>query len=548
MSKRALNLIKRAYEKVENYKSEWLEYERMYNSTHSKKYLEATKEQDRNSIFIPLTYSTINIANSIFTNAFFSNGNPIEITNVGESDTTKRDELTQVVEYYFKKSKPYTPLSLAFLSACIYGTGAVSLVWDENRPKTKHIPINSCAFDIDAISIEDNRYICHSFTQTIEDIKRRFQSGFYKEEADEYYEFLNIDNSYMRKTVQELYEKKEDGYRVTTFIDSKKVRETTFRRCPIKWGMLLPKLPSVDDEKRKNEVAAIGDSLVRVIKPLNEELNIKRNQRMDLIEKHLNPEVYVPITAGVDPDDALRVGGYKRCDDSRGILFAPAGVGAVEFTNDVQMLHKDIEDASSINGIMRGNTNASDRRSKAALATVNANSSTRLEAMIKMINETLFEEWARDFVRLIYINAPDELICKIIEKPIHSFGPLGLREELDFDININFGASLNRDKKIQDLLGIVQMVGNNPNANTTGIMEEIITLSLGENIDAKRILGISEEQGDGMLDESYSEQNRAAARGAFDRANGQGGELRGATEVSGNGASAWNNTARKNTL
>lgn len=492
--------ITKAFEKIDNnYKSKWVEFERMYNSTHSKAFLKMTKESDRNAIFIPLTYSTVNIANSIFTNAFFANGNPIELTNVGENDKQKRDELTQIVEYYYKKAKPYTELSRAFLSACIYGNGAVKLFWEDDKPKTTMIPSSDVAFDFEAININDIKYVAHKFTQTLQEISEKLTSGFYECEEHRYIDIKSqADNQpYERKDIYEIYKKQKDNYEVKTYFDGILLRTVEFKKCPIKYGILLQKLPSIDKDKRENEIAAIGESLVGIIKPLNEELNVKRNQRMDLIERHINPELFVPDSAGLDPDDALRNGGIKRCDDASGIKPGINGVGAVEFSQDVAMLQKDIEDASSINGIMRGNTNASDRRSQAALATVNANSSTRLEAMVKLINETLFEHWAKDFVRLCYINAPDELILKILERDTHSLGVQGFREELDMDININFGANLNKEQKIQHLISIIQMVGSNENANVMGIMEEIITLSLGENVDAKAILGVPKEQGDG---------------------------------------------------
>lgn len=499
ISLRDLRLIREAFDKIENnYKKKWIEYENMYNSIHPDEYLSFAKRSDRNAIFIPLTYSTINIANSIFTNAFFASGNPIELRNVGENDKIKRDELTQVVDYYYHHSRPYTELSKAFLSAGIYGSGAVHVSWDENSPKTSMIPLSDISFDPEAVSVGDIGYIAHRFSQTLEQISQKLSSGFYECDPHREYDLKEQGRSspYSRREIYEIFKKKEDGYEVKTYLDSLLLRKRKFRRCPIKYGMLLQKLPSIDRTKREKEIAAIGESLVNIISPLNKELNVKRNQRMDIIERHLNPELFVPDSCGLDPDDALRNGGIKRCDDTAGIKPGINGAGAVEFSQDIAMLQKDIEDASSINGILRGNTSASDRRSQAALATVNANSSTRLESMVKLINETLFEHWAKDFVRLCYLNAPDELIKKILEKDSHSLGTKGFREELSVDISINFGANLNKEQKIQHLISIVQMVGNSKNADVTGVMEEIITLSLGENVDAKRILGISQMQGD----------------------------------------------------
>lgn len=499
MDDRNLKLINKAFDKINsNYKGHWEEYERMYDSRHTQEFLDAAKEQERNAVFIPLTYSTINIAESVFESAFFSQGNPVEITNVGENDLQKRDELTRICDYFYRKSKPYQELSRAFLSAAIFGVGAAKLFWDVDAPVTEMIPPTEIGFDVDAISRQDTKYLAHRFTQTLQEIKEKFESGFYACETHKQTQLLDAaeHDPYARKTIKELYAKKGKGFEVTTYSDDVKIRTSDFKRNPIKHGYMLHRLPAIDAATRENQVAAIGDSLVRVIKPLNEELNIKRNQRMDLIEKHINPEVYVPVACGLDPDDALKNGGIKNCDQTAGILFAPV-TGASEFVNDVQMLKNDIEDASSINGIMRGNTSASDRRSSTALATVNANSSIRLESMIKLINETLFEDWARDFVRLCYINAADDLILKILEQETHSLGPKGMRPELDIDIKVNFGVSINKEAKIQDLIMVVQMISEMEGTEKRGLLKQIITLILGEEVDTDAILGIPAIAGDG---------------------------------------------------
>jgi len=485
-----------------NYKPLWQKWERLYRSEHDKAYIEKRKKQERNHLFIPLTYSTVSIADSVFTTSFFSNGNPIEVLKVGDKDANKRSALKTVVDHFYKKSKAYNELSLAFLSASLFGIGAVKIYWNDTKkfPDTDMLLATSLGFDIEAISRKDNKYVVHRFKQTNQDIKQRFKTKFYKADAEVRSKFINTseEEKYTRRDIKEIYSELPNGkFRVRTFCDDECLRTETFKTNPIKHGYLLPKLPSVDDTIRENEVAAIGDSMVRIIAPLNEELNTKRNQRMDLIEKHLNPEIYVPTGCGLDPTDAEKMGGIKACDNTAGIKEMQP-VGASEFLNDIQMLKSDVEDASSINGIMRGNTTASDRRSSAALATVNANSSIRLESMIQLICETLFEDWARDFVRLCYINVDDLLVNELTEGQYGEFplGAKGARPELDIDIEVNFGASINKQSKIQDLLSIIQMVANREDADINAVMEEAIKLILGDNTNAKRILGLSSKPTD----------------------------------------------------
>jgi hypothetical protein len=518
-----LKLITNSFSKTKLYEAAWLEYERMYESRHTQQFLDDAKENERNAIFIPLVYSTINIADAVFTSAFFSSGNPIELIKVGSKDEKKKSELKRIVDYFYYKAKPYNELSKAFLSASIFGTGSVKLNWDSSSklPDTTMIPATEVGFDIDAISSKDNQYTVYKFMQSLQEINQKIKDKFYKVKRSEKEPLLRglEDNQYKRKLVKEIYKKEGLEWKVKTFIGDILVRKATFKRNPIKSGYLLHLLPYIDKSKRNDQIAAIGDSLVRVIKPLSEELNVKRNQRMDLIEKHINPTIWLPTGAGLDPEDETKNGGIKNVETTSGIMFEPIS-GASEFTQDVAMLKSDVEDASSINGIMRGNTSASDRRSSSALANIGANSSIRLESMIKLISETLFEDWARDFVRLCYINADDDLILEILEQEEHSLGIKGTRVELEIDININFGININKQAKISDLIAVLEMMSKDENANLEDIKRELVKLILGENADVEKIFGVSGKSRDGDStgtdgrgDESVSETT-SSDRGA----------------------------------
>ena len=69
------------------YKPLWEKWEQLYESEHDKAYLEKRKKAERSALFIPLTYSTVSIADSVFTTSFFGNGNPIglKVPNLSHS-------------------------------------------------------------------------------------------------------------------------------------------------------------------------------------------------------------------------------------------------------------------------------------------------------------------------------------------------------------------------------------------------------------------------------------------------------------------------------
>ncbi len=152
---------------------------------------------------------------------------------------------------------------------------------------------------------------------------------------------------------------------------------------------------------------------------------------------------------------------------------------------DLSILAGDMQSAVGVNSIQEGQTNASDRRSATALAVVNSNSSMRIEEMIMLIKETLFEHWAKTWVKLVFKNASDATINSITGKEF-PFGKKGNRDDIDYDLQINFGMTLDKEKKINDLLGIYQMTSQNPNIRTEVVeklLKKILDMRVGEDTD-----------------------------------------------------------------
>jgi len=485
--KRDLELIKKAFTAIDQYKTKFLTYELFFNSEHEESFLTMAKKYERSSLFIPLTYTTINIATAIFASAFFSKS-PISIEKVSsDEDEKKKLALSRVVSSYYKSTKPFLPLELAFKSAAVFGLGQVKVYWDGDKPKTKFLKVLNVAYDIDADEYQDNQYVAEKFMQTLQKIKELQESGFYKIDPLDQQTLFSAyaQNPYKRMEVKELYSTVKGGFQVRTFINSMCVREKTFKRCPIKYGHMIQKLPAIEDSIAKEELAVIGDSLVRVMMNINKEVNIKRNQKTDLIEKILDPDVYVPEGVGLDPDDEMKVGGKKRCDTTQGLMITTPP-SSVEFSNDMAMLKEELKDVSAIDGIMRGETSPSDRRAMSSIAAIAGNSSSRLENMIRVLNMTLFEPWAEDFVRECYINVHDAVVEDLMEGE-NPLGRKGTREELDFDIEVNFGESINKDRIIQNITAVLQILNARPDAEILPLLKELLTHMLGEKFDVEGI-------------------------------------------------------------
>ena len=482
------------------YHPKWRKNEQLYNSKHDAAFIELAKEQERSHLFIPVAKSTIDILDSIFGEAFFSAGNPVEITKNEDHEAAFASALNVLVTHYYKTAKPYISLNMAFSSGSRYGLGAVKPFWDHDRelPITRYIPPTKVAFDTEALTREEIQYVSEKFKQTYQKIttlvKGKKSKRFYDKVKLKDLESIlgrNYDseeNRYKRALVTEVYSVKPDGtYMCRTFIKGKLFREAAFKSNPIKHGFLAAVLPTIDEAEQENQSAAVGESVLDVIEDLVKELNQKRNQIVDLNEQLIDPYTMVGDEADIDPEDAGRIKGVVNVGNPDKVKrFPPQSSFAVE--KEVGLLAQDIDDATAINGMQRGQTSSSDRRAAAAMAMINANSSARLSKMVTTMNDTLFSEWAEAFVRDIYINAPDKVVAEICGLDgLEVLGRRGERLEVDYKVNVNFGQSINREAKISELTMLLQMLNGREDADVMPILMEVLKLILGEGFDGESI-------------------------------------------------------------
>jgi len=492
-----LQTINKAFEKSQKYHDIWKEYERYYNAEHTNKQLRKLEKLGRSKLFIPVTRNIINIIRAIFSTSFFSQGNPIELCVANANFDEKMNLLNKVADYYYKRLKPNKELNKAFLSALCFGLGVVITYWDAKKNKviTTNIPITDVAFDYEASNIDDIEYIAYKFYESLSTLKDKFDTKFYNKK-DARKEILKPEQSSFKR-----FEVKEIVYtnslKVKTFINDILVREAIFEQLPFQYGYAIDKLPSIDKDKRKDEILVYGRAVTEFVKSLNDEINIKRNQKNDIQEEMINPSIIVPDKTQINASD-LKKGAGKRIraeGGTEGIMFMPTPP-EYSINTDLQLLDKDISDASSVNSIQQGHTGASDRRSANALAVVNANSSMRTEEMITLCNETLFEHWAKSWIKLIIKNASDDVINRVTGAE-YPFGKLGKRDNIEFDININFGMTIDKEKRINDLIALLQIISQNPNINPAiveRIFKEILNIRMGDSLNIEKLFSELKEQ------------------------------------------------------
>lgn len=505
-----LSLIDRAFNKQEEYLDEWLEFERYYRSKFSEKQLKKLEKSKRSRLFISMTRNTVNIVRSIFSTSFFSKGCPIEIIDTKDKGGQREDDLTNIIKYYYDKLKPAKELNKAFLSALIFKIGIVIVYWDFKKKKvvTTQIPVTDMAFDVEARNIDDVEYFAYKFNEPISSIKYKFEEGIYGGKVDGKKiklkdvfseDQLSQEAQTRRYKVKEIYKRGgSKGWVYKTYINNECVREKEIKTPPFNWGIALESIAYIDETERADQCLVYGESLVNYIKDLNDEINQKRNQKNDIQEEMINPSFYIGDKSQVNVND-LKKGAGKRIRVSGSVNEIKEIRTPSEYplNADLALLDKDLNEATGVNSIQAGNTSASDRRSAQALAVVNANSTTRIADMISLVNETLFEHWAKDFVRLVLANAEDEVIDTLTGKD-KPFGKKGRRDNLEYEIKINFGVSIDKEKRVSDLMNMLLPILQSKNLNpmiVERVLKEVLQSFLGDNKMLENIFTPTQEEG-----------------------------------------------------
>nr|DAO17142.1 MAG TPA: Head tail connector [Caudoviricetes sp.] len=507
-----LKLIERAFSDLEQHKKRFLECERAFRAEYEGEDNRTSKrknsERSRSKLYIPLIKTTIFIIHAIFKTSFMSDRCPIEITRVGrrsDNDLILQNALTAVLKNRWKKKEHRVGLSKAVMSALYLPLGIVNLFYDKEQGDiaTRFIPITDLAFDKHASDINDIEYVCYKWRQSIRQVEEKIKTKFYKSKDKD--RILGSKTEWsqrvqMKDIYKKIYVNGRQMWELKSFANDCLVRETRFSTLPFHFGYCMDAMPSIDESTRENENAVYGSCVPEVVKEIQEEYNIKRNQKIDITENQIDPSFIVDKTKGVVTlsdvmarKKVIRVETDMNTRVSDVIMPFPVPP-TYQLSEEIAMLSKEYEIATGVNSVMTGQTGPSDRRAMGALQTVNAASSMRIESMMQTLLETMLSSYAQHFVELLYRFVSDDEFIKITEDEniIEAIGTLAERKanRLDFDVSVNFGTTIANEVKISQLNGLLGVLAQNQISSpqiTAEIVKEVLTLILGENAPIEQV-------------------------------------------------------------
>lgn len=507
-----LNLIERAFSNLEQHKNRFLECERAFRAEYEGEDNRTSKrknsERSRSKLYIPLIKTTIFIIHAIFKTSFMSDRCPIEITRVGrrsDNDLILQNALTAVLKNRWKKKEHRVGLSKAVMSALYLPLGIVNLFYDKEQGDiaTRFIPITDLAFDKHASDINDIEYVCYKWRQSVRQVEEKIKTKFYKSKDKD--RILGSKSEWsqrvqMKDIYKKIYVNGRQMWELKSFVNDYLVREARFSTLPFHFGYCIDAMPSIDESLRESENAVYGSCVPEVVKEIQKEYNIKRNQKIDITENQIDPSFIVDKTKGaVALSDVMARKKVIRVETDIGTrvsdVIMPFPVPPTyQLSEEIAMLSKEYEIATGVNSVMTGQTGPSDRRAMGALQTVNAASSMRIESMMQTLLETMLSSYAQHFVELLYRFVSDDEFIKITEDEniIEAIGTLAERKanRLDFDVSVNFGTTIANEVKISQLNGLLGVLAQNQISSpqiTGEIVKEVLTLILGENAPIEQV-------------------------------------------------------------
>jgi len=507
-----LNLIERAFSDLEQHKNRFLECERAFRAEYDGEDNRTTKrkssERSRSKLYIPLIKTTIFIIHAIFKTSFMSDRCPIEITRVGrrsDNDLILQNALTAVLKNRWRKKEHRVGLSKAVMSALYLPLGIVNLFYDKEQGDiaTRFIPITDLAFDKHASDINDIEYVCYKWRQSVRQVEEKIKTKFYKNKDKD--RILGSKTEWsqrvqMKDIYKKIYVNGRQMWELKSFANDYLVRETRFSTLPFHFGYCIDAMPSIDESTRESENAVYGSCVPEVVKEIQKEYNIKRNQKIDITENQIDPSFIVDKTKGaVALSDVMARKKVIRVETDMGARVSDAIMPfpvppTYQLSEEIAMLSKEYEIATGVNSVMTGQTGPSDRRAMGALQTVNAASSMRIESMMQTLLETMLSSYAQHFVELLYRFVSDDEFIKITEDEniIEAIGNVADRKanRLDFDVSVNFGTTIANEVKISQLNGLLGVLAQNQISSpqiTGGIIKEVLTLILGENAPIEQV-------------------------------------------------------------
>lgn len=436
------------YEKYEAHFQELGDY---YLSIMNGTLLESLRKRKKSRIFFPRINAKVKRIVSSFQESYFSTDTFAKLDAPDEENADKTVALQEAVDYYssHKMLSLFETFSPMFYYVSIFGTVVARTYWDGEKPQIDHVHLKDIRFDPSARTVNDIRFYVHDIYMTVDDIKVQQRAGIYDrtfnaEELGEE-EGSNNDTKHARIKLQEVYTQNSKGkWMVSTFYDGAVVirKDTVLNDGnPFTVGGLIPQ---IEQPQETDIVRVYFDSIISATIPLQNEVNVRRNQQIDAIKKHLEPQMLIPTASGINPTDAERGSRFLRIKQPTAVQILPSP-NINSSAMDVQQLDHEMSENIGISAQQNG-IGGTKQQTATESSILSNEGNARNQAYMRGFNETFFKRIFKRVALLVWKHGDARF-----------FAGVSRDEEFEFVARINTGLGAT-NKEIQ-LSGIEKSFG-----------------------------------------------------------------------------------------
>ncbi len=432
-------LVSRAKQGFEYYKSDFDKLNAAYLLALDEKQAQSLKERGKAGLFIPKINAKAKRITDALCETYFSNDEFAKLECYINSREEVLEKWQEALNHYTTSIRLYKALTPMFQKIPFLGTSVAKVFWRGNLPVIEEVELDDVYFDPSARDHDDIRYYVNRVWLSFEDTQTLAERGIYNKKAVEEVvtddEFMKFD----RLEVFDVYEKRGEKWYLSTLYQSAILRDSVELKdgSPFIIGYMIPQ---VRDFNESNFVCAYGEPPLASIMPLQEEMNFTRNAFIDAVNMHLKPKYVLPLSANVPRYELEGIGGAIYMSDPGQIGFVPQPDISAAQAN-IALIDNEMSEASGVSPQQNGATTV--RKETATMASIMANEgSVRIQGYVRAYNETFVEPLFERLAMLVWKYGAREL-----------FAGYGRDEVPSFKVGLNTGiGALNKEVQKEGLM------------------------------------------------------------------------------------------------
>lgn len=472
---------------------DWKRYYDMYRSR-----ADARKDPEgKSNLFIPETFTLIETLIARLVSPFLVNKLcPVDIIEREPRWGFNVENVKALLLNYLDKADFPIFLTNFMKQGLMYSATAGKVYWDFDRdhPKVELVDVFDLFPDLGATRFEDCRFVIHRKFMSIEELEERAKAGVYKN-VSKIKGGAGADNERSSPRL----ELSEDDYEDNEFNRDVEIleywtpdrvvtlanREVILRdeENPFHDSKGHTRYPFVFTPFTPIPLELFGIGLIESVEGLQNELNCKRNQRLDNVNLILN-RMWLVQRGTIDDMRQLRSrpGGVIFVNDLTGIrALEPIDVTASSYQEE-DRLKRDIANITGQSEFARGTLDFNSKVTATEVQLKTQAATNRLDYNFRFMAKSGVEKICQHFLLLAQQFMKFEQLVRIYEPRGHKIlNPKDIEGEFDFSLAVD-PLGISRQEKIDNLKQALATIGGIPGLNTMPIVRKLLRmLEVGED-------------------------------------------------------------------